>query len=59
MDKQIGNSDRAVEIEANSGVITIKGQVESLKDAEKIEEMVRKMPGVKDVIYTGLMLNHY
>ena len=59
MNKQIGKSDRAIEIEANAGVITIKGQVESLKDAEKIEEMVRKMPGVKDVIFADLMLSHY
>ena len=59
MDKQIGKSDRAVEIEANAGVIKIKGQVESMKDAEKIEQMVRKMPGVKDVIFADFILNHY
>ena len=59
MNKETGKSDRAVEIEANSGVITIKGVIDSWKDAEKIEQMVQKMPGVKDVIFSGILLKRY
>ena len=59
MNTETGKSDRAVEIEANSGVITIKGVIDSWKDAEKIEQMVQKMPGVKDVIFTGILLKRY
>ena len=59
MDKETGKLDREVEVEASSGVIKIKGQVPSWKDAEKIEEMVRKIPGVSDVVFEGLLLARY
>ncbi|MGA2874356.1 MAG: cytidylate kinase-like family protein [Nitrososphaerales archaeon] len=59
MNKETGKSDRAVEIEANSGVITIKGVIDSWKDAEKIEQMIQKMPGVNDVIFSGILLKRY
>jgi cytidylate kinase len=44
-----GISDGGIEIEADRGIITIGGTVGSLKDADKIKELVRKMPGVKEV----------
>ncbi len=44
-----GISDGGIEIEADGDVITIGGTVGSLNDADKIKELVRKMPGVKEV----------
>jgi osmotically-inducible protein OsmY len=44
-----GISDGGIEIEADGDVITIGGTVASLKDADKIKALVRKMPGVKEV----------
>jgi len=44
-----GIADAGIEIEADGGVITIGGTVGSLEDADKIREIVRKMPGVKEI----------
>ena len=43
------NSDGGVEIEADRGVITISGSVGSLVEADKIREIARKVPGVKEI----------
>ena len=59
MNKETGKLDRDLEVEANSGVIKIKGEVPSWKDAERIEEFVRKIPGVNDVLLEGLLLTRY
>jgi len=40
-------ADGEVEIEAEAGIITIKGTVESSVDADRIRKIVHKMPGVK------------
>lgn len=56
--KDIGALDRGIEIEANEGVITIGGKVNSLRDAEKIEAMVRDMPEVKDVVIRVEFFRH-
>ncbi len=45
-DKNISGN---VEIEADGGVVTIRGTVESLFDADKVRMIVRKEPGVKDI----------
>lgn len=44
------NSDRGVEISSKSGVVTIGGKVDSLADAEKMEDLLRGEAGVKDVV---------
>ena len=44
-----GIADAGIEIEADGGVITIGGTVGSLEEADKVREIVRKMPGVKDI----------
>jgi len=41
--------DDGVEIEADDGVITIGGTVHSMPDADKVRELVRLAPGVKDI----------
>lgn len=38
-----------VEIEADAGLITITGTVESMMDADRVVMIVRKTPGVKDI----------
>jgi len=42
-------ADGGVEIEADGGVVTLGGRAESLQDADKIREMVRTIPGVKQI----------
>jgi osmotically-inducible protein OsmY len=42
-------ADGEVVIEADGGVVTIRGTAESLGDADKIREIVRQAPGVKEV----------
>jgi len=44
-----GIADAGVEIEADGGLVTIGGTVRSLEDADKIREMLRTMPGVKEI----------
>ena len=41
--------DDGLEIDAHEGVITIGGTVHSLEDADRVRELVRKMPAVKDI----------
>ena len=47
-DSSIGDED--IEIEADGGVITITGSVNSLQDADILREFVRKLPRVSDVV---------
>jgi len=44
-----GIADSGIEVEANDGVIILGGTVGSLQDADKIRELVRAVPGVKDL----------
>lgn len=44
-----GVADAGVEVEADGGVVTLRGTVGSLADADRIRETVRKMQGVRDV----------
>ncbi|MCL4538277.1 MAG: cytidylate kinase family protein [Bacteroidetes bacterium] len=44
-----GVADAGVEIEAESGIVTISGTVASLEDSDRIRELVSKVPGVKAV----------
>ena len=44
-----GISALGVEIEADAGIVTIGGTVESVADADKIREIVRTTPGVKEI----------
>ena len=43
-------SDGKLEISAENGVVTLAGAVDSLIDADKIKEVTREFPGVKDVV---------
>ncbi len=42
-------ADAGIEIEADEGVVTVGGTVASLGDADKIREIVRTIPGVKEI----------
>jgi cytidylate kinase len=42
-------SDHGVEVEADDGVVTISGTVDSLVDADRIRVAVRKVPGIKEI----------
>lgn len=42
-------ADLGVEIEADGGVVTIGGVVGSLQDADKIREIVKSVPGVREI----------
>lgn len=44
-----GIVDDRIEVEASDGVVTIRGTVRSLVDADKVRELVRTIPGVKDI----------
>ena len=44
-----GISDSGIEVEANDGVIILGGTVGSLQNADKIRDLVRAVPGVKDL----------
>jgi len=44
-----GINDEGVEVEADDGVVTLRGAVPSLADADKIREVVRQVPSVKDI----------
>lgn len=39
-----------IEIESNEGVVTLRGTVESLADADRVRMIVRETPGVDDVV---------
>jgi cytidylate kinase len=53
-----GFADAGVEIETNGGIVTIGGTVGSLEDADKIRDVVRKIPGVKE-IDSKMQVRHY
>ena len=40
----------AIEITVNEGVVTLKGWIDSEKRRQRIEQVVRKTPGVKKVV---------
>ncbi|MBM3131751.1 MAG: BON domain-containing protein [Chloroflexi bacterium] len=42
--------DDDIEILCQDGVVSILGSVSSLEDADRIREVVRKQPGVKDIV---------
>lgn len=44
-----GIAGLGVEVEADGGVITLGGMARSLEEADRIREMVRKAPGVREV----------
>lgn len=58
VDKNIGTRDRGIELEANDGVVTIGGKVDSHYDAERLEEMIRQMPDVRDVVIKVEYFSH-
>jgi osmotically-inducible protein OsmY len=41
--------DRDVDFEVNNGVVTVKGDVRTAEEKNKITELVRAAPGVKDM----------
>lgn len=44
-----GVADTGIEIESNKGTVTITGTVRTLEDADRIREIVRMVPGVKNI----------
>ena len=48
--QESGVGDEDIEIEAEDGVITITGSVNSLTDADRLREFVRGLPEVSDVV---------
>ncbi len=42
-------ADAEVEVEADDGIVTIWGRLQSMEDIDRINEIVRKVPGVKEV----------
>jgi len=44
-----GINDSKIEVDADDGVIILKGMIHSTAEADKIREVVRKIPDVKDV----------
>ena len=47
-DKNIGSL--GIEVEADRGVVTLKGTAEWIDDVDRIEEVVRALPGVRQVV---------
>jgi len=47
-DKSIGGA--GVEVEVDGGVVTLIGTVEWVEDVDKIERIVRTIPGIRDVV---------
>ncbi len=47
LDREI--SDDNVEVEVNDGFVTLMGTVRHISDADKCRELVRHVPGVKDI----------
>jgi osmotically-inducible protein OsmY len=41
--------DRDIDFEVNNGVVTVKGEVRSADEKNKVTELVRAAPGVKDM----------
>jgi len=41
--------DERIEVEAHDGIITVGGKLHSSKDADKLTELTRQHPGVRDV----------
>jgi cytidylate kinase len=44
-----GVADSGLEVEADGGVITLRGTVESMQDADRIREIVKAVSGVKSI----------
>lgn len=53
-----GISDAGIEIESDEGIVTIGGTVGSIEDADKIREIARAVPGVKD-LKSKMQIQHY
>ena len=41
--------DRDISFEVNNGVVTVKGDVQTAAEKDKVSELVRSAPGVKDM----------
>ena len=41
--------DRDINFEVNNGVVTVKGDVQTAAEKDKVSEIVRSAPGVKDM----------
>ena len=40
--------DRSIDFDVNNGVVTVKGEVRSAAEKQKVDQMVKAAPGVKD-----------
>lgn len=54
LDELVGNEadlkDNSVSFDANNGVITITGAVDSVAERDRVGDIARSQPGVKDVV---------
>jgi osmotically-inducible protein OsmY len=50
VDQQADLKDDSIDFDANNGVVTITGNVASTAEREKVGEIARNQPGVKDVV---------
>ena len=50
VDQEADLKDDSIDFDANNGVVTITGTVESAAERDKVGDMARSQPGVKDVV---------
>jgi len=50
VDNEAELKDDNVDVDANNGVVTITGEVDSTAERDKVGDIARSQPGVKDVI---------
>ena len=50
VDQEADLKDEAIDFDANNGVVTITGTVKSSAERDKVGDLARSQPGVKDVV---------
>ena len=52
VDQEADLKDDSIDFDANNGVVTITGTVKSAAERDKVGDLARSQPGVKDVVNT-------
>lgn len=50
VDQEADLKDDSIDFDANNGVVTITGEVKSAAERDKVGDLARSQPGVKDVV---------
>jgi hyperosmotically inducible protein len=50
VDEEADLADDSIDFDANNGVVTITGTVKSTAERDKVGDLARSQPGVKDVV---------